>query len=90
MSKQNFIVRAADLFDVPADVRGGLMHIEMTGNREVYIENHKGILELSETEVRLNTGNGSVKITGADIGVLAMNADEIRISGIIAGLSFEV
>ena len=90
MSKQNFIVRAADLFDVPADVRGGLMHIEMTGNREVYIENHKGILALSETEVRLNTGNGSVKITGADIGVLAMNADEIRISGIIAGLSFEV
>lgn len=90
MSKQSFIVRAADLFDLPADVRGGLMHIEMTGNREVYIENHKGILELSETEVRLNTGSGCVKITGADIGVIAMNADEIRLSGIIAGLSFEV
>ncbi|MBQ8003763.1 MAG: YabP/YqfC family sporulation protein [Oscillospiraceae bacterium] len=90
MSKQSFIVRAADLFDVPADARGGLMHIEMTGNREVYVENHKGILELSETEVKLNMGKGSVKVSGNGLAVLAMNAEEVRLSGVIEGISFEV
>ena len=35
---------AAELFDLPADVVAGLPHVEVVGNREFYMENHRGIL----------------------------------------------
>lgn len=89
MAKESIRVRAADMFDIPADTRGGLLHIEMTGNREVFIENHKGILELSENEVLLNGGKKTVRVVGSGLCVLAMNAEEVRLSGVIESISFE-
>ena len=53
---QKTMVRASRLFDIPQDIPGGLLHIEMTGDREVFVENHKGILALSENEVILAFG----------------------------------
>ena len=88
MQKDNFRVRAADLLDIPADIKGGLLHIEMTGKREVFIENHKGILELSENEVTVNAGKDTVRVVGQKLVVLAMNNDEIRLSGIIESVGF--
>ena len=88
MSKESIRVRAAEMFDIPADTRGGLLHIEMSGNKEVFFENHKGILELSDNEVVLNSGKGMVRVVGQRLVVLAMNADEIRLSGIIESISF--
>ncbi len=90
MQKESIRVRAAQLLDIPADTRGGLLHIEMTGNREVFIENHKGILELTDNEVQLNAGKGTVKILGQRLCVLAMNGEEIRLSGQIDSVSFGV
>ncbi len=88
MPRENFFVRAADLFDIPADTTGGLLHIEITGNRELLVENHKGIIELGENEILLNIGKGSLRVLGARLGVLSMNAEAVRISGVIEGVSF--
>ncbi|MBQ4545188.1 MAG: sporulation protein [Oscillospiraceae bacterium] len=88
MQKDSFRVRAADLLDIPADIKGGLLHIEITGKREVFIENHKGILELSENEVTLNAGKETVRVLGQKLRVLAMNNNEIRLSGIIESVGF--
>lgn len=88
MSRESIRVRAAEMFDIPADTRGGLLHIEMTGNREVFIENHKGILELSDNEVTVNAGKGTVRVVGQRLCVLAMNAEEVRLSGLIESVSF--
>jgi len=88
MKKDSIRVRAAELFDFPTDGEGGLLHIELTENREIYVENHKGILELGDNEVVLNAGRQSVRIIGQRISVLAMNACEIRLSGYIESISF--
>ena len=53
MKKERVLIKAADMFDVPADVKGGLLHIEIESNREVFFENHKGIVSLSEEEVEI-------------------------------------
>lgn len=88
MPKESIRVRAAELFDIPADTGGGILHIEMSGNREVFVENHKGILELGENEVILNAGKGTVRVLGQRLCVLAMNPEEIRLSGLIESVSF--
>ncbi|MBQ6847253.1 MAG: YabP/YqfC family sporulation protein [Oscillospiraceae bacterium] len=89
MEKDSFRVRASRLFDIPQDIPGGLLHIEMTGDREVFVENHKGILELSENEVILSFGKaGKLHIQGSNLAVTAMNPEEIRLSGIIENVAF--
>lgn len=89
MKKENLYVRAADIFDIPADPVGGLLHVEMTGGREVFVENHKGILELSENEAVLSADGKTLRITGDKIAVLAMNTSEVRFSGNIYGITLE-
>ena len=89
MEKDSLKLRALRLFDIPQDAPGGLLHVEMTGNREVFVENHKGILEMSENEVVLCFGKGEkLHVTGTDITVSAMNSEEIRLSGRIESVGF--
>ncbi len=90
MPKEGLRERAAGFFDVPADMLAGLLHIEMTGNREIFIENHKGIIELSENEVTINAGKTVVRVTGQRLSVLSMNAEELRLGGVVEGVRFEV
>ncbi len=82
-------MRAAELLDVPADTLAGLLHIEMTGTKEVFIENHKGIIELSENEVTVNAGKKVVHVLGQRLCVLSMNSEEVRLGGEIERVSFE-
>ncbi len=90
MQKEGLRERAAGLFDVPADMMAGLLHIEMTGNREFFIENHKGIIELSENEVTINAGKTVVHVAGQRLTVLSMNSAELRLGGYIESIRFEV
>ena len=90
MPKDSFRVRAAEFFDVPSDIEGGLLHIELKENRAIYIENHKGILELMENEVLLDGGNHLVRVRGSRLCINAINTCEIRLSGQIESVSFEL
>ncbi len=89
MQKDGIRLRAAELLDMPADMLAGLLHIEMTGTKEVFIENHKGIIELTENEVTINAGKKVVHVLGQRLSVLSMNSDELRLGGEIERVSFE-
>ena len=88
MKKDRAILKAADIFDIPADIKGGLLHIEMEGRRGVFIENHKGIISISEEEIEVNSPEGSVFVTGSSLKVGAMNGDELRVEGKIEKIEF--
>lgn len=88
MNREDLHTGAARIFDIPADISGGLLHIEMTGNREVFVENFKGIKELSENEVIINTGRRDLRIIGDKLRIAAMNSNELRLFGNIGSISF--
>ena len=88
MNREDLHGNAARIFDIPADTRGGLLHIEMTGNREVFVENFKGIKELSENEVIINAGRRDLRIIGDKLRIAAMNSNELRLFGNIGSISF--
>lgn len=41
---QRMLARMAELFDLPADIVAGLCHVEMLGDRQLFLEGHSGIL----------------------------------------------
>ena len=88
MEKKDVLRRAAKVFDIPTDIAGGEIHIELAGRGEVLCENHKGILLLSEEEVEISLGRETFSVVGEGLTVLAMNANEVRIRGRINGISF--
>ena len=78
----------AELFDLPVDVVAGLPRLEMVGNRQLYLEHHTGILSYSTECIDANTAAGVLRISGQELTLLAMTAEELRIGGIIDSLAW--
>ena len=78
----------AELFDLPADVVAGLPHLEMVGGRQLYLEHHQGILAYGEDRIDVNTTAGVLRVRGTGLGLMAMTAEELRISGDITAVEW--
>ncbi len=86
--RENMFEKAAQALDLPADVLAGLPRIEITGCRQMLIENHKGILEYGDEEIDVNCGRVIVKIHGVNLELKAMNQNELMMAGTILSVEF--
>ena len=87
--KEDGVMNAvAELFDLPADVVAGLPRLEMVGSRQLYLEHHAGILSYGEDQIDVNTHAGVLRVRGAQLSLLAMTAEELRIGGRIAAVEW--
>ena len=86
MERKGFLEKTAEVFDLPGDVVAGLPRIEITGSRELRMENHKGILAYGSEEIPISGGKMIVKVRGAGLELRSMNANELLITGSISGV----
>ena len=79
------------LFSSPLaeDLVGGQSRIELTGGRRLLIEDHRGILEYTETLLRVALRRGQVRITGDDLRLTALTLRELAVSGTIRAIELE-
>ena len=84
--KGSLLEKTAEVFDLPGDLVAGLPRIEITGSRELRMENHKGILAYGEDEIHISGGRMIVKVRGSDLELRAMNASELLITGDLSGI----
>lgn len=82
-------MKKEDLKAAGRELAMNVPHITVTGNREIYIENHKGIEVYTRELIRLSTPGGSVSIEGADLNIDSVRVSDIFISGIIRKIEFE-
>ena len=73
--------RAADVFDLPADVIGSLPHVELIGDCQMLMDSHQGILSYSREAIDINGGRLVVRVTGEELELMAMTGCELRIRG---------
>ena len=66
----------------------GLPHLEMIGGRQLFLEQHKGLLAYSDTAIDINTGTLVVRVRGTGLQLLAMTAEELRVGGTIEAVEF--
>ena len=84
--RRGLLERTAEALDLPGDVLAGLPHIELTGSRELRMENHKGILAYGEEEIRISGGKLEITVRGRGLELRAMNAGQLFITGTIQGV----
>lgn len=82
--KENGVLAgAAELFDLPGDMVAGLPHVEVVGNREFYMENHRGILSYGGEEIAVNAEKAVVRIHGRGLELVSMTGEALRVRGTI-------
>ncbi|ACD52222.1 sporulation protein YqfC [Clostridium botulinum] len=75
--------------DFPTDVVLDLPKIIVVGNKEITIENHKGIMAFDNNMIKINSRIGAVIVEGEKFEILFIGDNTITISGIFRGVSYE-
>ncbi|AEG59422.1 sporulation protein YqfC [Desulforamulus ruminis] len=80
--------QVSDFLEIPSDIMLDLPKIVLVGNMQVFIENHRGIVEYTSDKVRVKVGEGEVGISGATLMLRNIKTDEICVEGRIKALAF--
>ncbi|HAX30435.1 MAG TPA: hypothetical protein DCX96_04060 [Oscillibacter sp.] len=77
---------ALERLELPVNIAADVARIELLGNRELYMDRHRGVLAYSTDEVDVNGGGVVVRIRGEGLQLLVMTEQELRLTGKIAGI----
>ena len=84
--RPSLLEKTAQVFDLPADVVAGLPRLELVGDSELRMENHRGILSYATQEIHVSGGAFGVKGCGEELELRTMNALELLITGHITDI----
>lgn len=81
--------KVAELSELPKDVVMGMPVLTVTGQVELNLENYRGIIEYTDTLVRIQTKSGQIKVNGRGLQVAYYTNDEMKINGRIESIEYQ-
>ena len=79
---------AAERLEIPAFGLHGLPRLTLTGDRQLLVEQHRGLKRYSAGEIELALQKGSVRLTGQNLRLVAMDKEAVLIAGKIRNLEY--
>ena len=76
----------AKMLDVPQDVTMDLPRFTMIGDRQLYIETHRGVVHFSEELLKLALSKGSLEVHGKELTIRTIMPEEVLVEGSIREL----
>lgn len=73
---------------LPKDTMLGAAIVTVTGNREAFVENYKGILEYTTESIVLQGKNTRICFEGSDLSIDYYTNEDMKISGKIDALRY--
>jgi sporulation protein YqfC len=89
-AKNKMVRKGLDGIGVSQDVALGVAIITVTGRRELVLENYKGILSYEEDQIQIQTREGKVCVSGKGLRVAYYTDEEMKLTGRIHQISYEV
>jgi len=77
------------VLDLPQDVYMDLPRVTIVGCEEVSIENTRGVLHFSDTELVIELAHRVLRITGENLSLRNIQSGEIAVNGRVFALVFE-
>lgn len=78
----------SETMKLPSDILAGAPIMTLVGNRQVSIENYKGIIEYTEEQIRVQTKIGRIHIEGKRLNIEYYTVDDMRVTGNITMIQF--
>ena len=72
--------------DLPGGIAPDLPTVELSGTRQLYMAQHRGVLSYSTELVEINGGAVVIRVSGRGLQLLAMTDTELRIGGVITAV----
>ncbi|GAA0135941.1 sporulation protein YqfC [Paenibacillus sp. YSY-4.3] len=79
---------AVEALDLPGELVFDLPRLTMIGNKQLLIENHRGVVHFSPEELHLELKQGVLKVEGAELVIKAIMPEEVVIEGRISGIKY--
>ncbi|KIL34611.1 sporulation protein YqfC [Cohnella kolymensis] len=76
----------ATILDLPQDVVLDLPRVTMIGGLQLTVENHRGVVHFSPDSLRLAMDGGEMEVTGRDLVIRNIGAEEVFVEGQILGV----
>lgn len=80
--------RLAEALDLPKDVVLDLPRVIAVGHLQVLVDNHRGLLEYSPVRVVIALASGRLAVTGEDLRIGTVSAEEVTVTGEIRAIEF--
>jgi len=77
-----------ETLDLPQDLFLGMPNIALSGNKEVYISNHRGILSYGEEEMMILVKEFQIRIRGKKLNIISYSKEDLTIQGYISSVEF--
>lgn len=82
-----FATAFTSALEMPEELALDLPKITLVGNINLNVENHKGIISYSASEVRLRVSDGYLVARGSDFKLRSINSSDIFLEGEISNLA---
>lgn len=89
-NKIRLMDKFSEMLELPKEIVMNIPKMTLVGNGDMIIENYKGIIEYGDTRIRINTGIGTIRMTGSRLVIREITSEDIIISGEIKALEFIV
>ena len=86
LRKESLREKTSRTLALPGEAVAGMPRLELTGDRELYLENYKEILFYSKEEICVDGGQWMLRLTGRDLEIKAMRERELRLFGWVHSL----
>ena len=77
-----------ETLELPQDLFLGIPNISLSGDREVYILNHRGILSYGTDEIVILAKDYQIRIRGKNLNIASYSKEDLSIQGYISLLEF--
>lgn len=77
-----------DALDLPSDLVFDLPRLTLIGGRQLYIENHRGVIHFSAEVLKLALRQGTLEVEGQDLVIKAIMPEEVVVEGRIFGIKY--
>ena len=79
----------SDRLELPSDAVAGSPKLTLSGRRQLFVENHRGILSYGDRRIVVDCGSMRVCITGDELELAAMDKADMLIEGRILSVELE-
>jgi sporulation protein YqfC len=77
------------MLDLPQDLLHDMPRITLIGNKELHIENHRGIMHFSSEMLKLALSKGSLEISGQGLEIRTILGQEMAVEGTIGEIKYK-
>lgn len=89
MKIRETVADLAHALDLPPEAVSGALRVTVSGQRQVMVEYHRGLLGYTREVIDVNGGPVRLRILGSDLELRAMDRETLIVSGYIAALEYE-